>query len=306
MRAAVRFTSGPRRTVTSSGRWPVTCATASCTSRGTRTDSSETSGGVVLLVGLGVPVARRCVTPVGTGAGFAADCELASTTGALAVPRAPSGAGDAREGRVACVLEAVTTGLVDRSIAGRASFTAATGVAGRDDGGGVGDGATGSDACGDVVVVRRWVTGGADAVAGAAENGGVIDGGAVRGEGAVRDGVDGSSMRGMVTPAARVSRADTASSPGTSIVLGAVAPCRVGAADVEVDEVSVTLVLRAGAGVTSGEGFASVRGAGVALARTGDDGDCGAAGADGVPETGLGAAGRDAGAGSVALRRARA
>jgi len=178
MRAAVRFTSGPRRTVTSSGRCPVTCATASCTSRGTRTDSSETSGGVVLLVRLGVPVARRCVTPVGTGAGFAAECGLTSTTGALAVPRASRGVGDATEGRVAFVLEAVTTGLVDRSITGCASFTAATGVAGRDDGGDVGDGATGSDACDDVVVARRCVTGGADAVIGVAVDGDAIDGGA--------------------------------------------------------------------------------------------------------------------------------
>jgi len=235
----------------------------------------------VLLVGLGVTVARRCVTPVGTGAGFAADCELASTTGALAVPRASSGVGDAREGRVAFVLEAVTTGLVDRSITGCASLTPATGVAVRDDGGGVGDGATGSNACGDVVVARRWVTGGADAVTGVAEDGGAIDGGAVR------DGVGDSSMRGMVTPAALMSRADTASSPGTSNVLGAVAPCRVGAADVEVDGESVTLVLRDGAGVTSGDGLGSVRGEGVAPARTDDDGGCAA----GVLETGLGAAG---------------
>jgi hypothetical protein len=237
MRAAVRFTSGPRRTVTSSGRCPVTCATASCTSRGTRTDSSETSGGLALLVGLGVPEARRWVTPAGTGAGFAAECGLASTMGTPAVPRASSGAGDAREGRVAFVLEAVTTGLVARSITGCASFTAATGVAGHDDGGDVGVGATGLDACGDVVVARRWVTGGVEAATGVAVDGGEFDGGAAR------DGVGGSSMRGMVTPAARVSRADTASSPGTSNVLGAVAPCRVGAADVEVDGESVTLVL---------------------------------------------------------------
>ena len=294
MRAAVRFTSGPRRTVTSSGRCPVTCATASCTSRGTRTDSSETSGGVVLLVGLGVPVARRCVTPVGTGAGLAAECGLASTTGALTGPRASSGVGEATEGRVAFVLEAVTTGLIDRSMMGCASFTPATGVAVRDDGGGVGDGATGSDACGDVVVARRWVTGGADAVTGVAEDGGAVDGGAVDG-GAGRDGVGESSMRGMATPAARVSRADTASSPGTSNVLGAVAPCRVGVADVEVDGESVTLVFRDGAGVTSGDGLGSVRGEGVASARTDEDGDCAA----GVPEMGLGAA-EPGPAGSVA------
>ena len=40
MLAAVRLTSGPRRTVTSVGRWPVTSATASCTSRGTGMDLS--------------------------------------------------------------------------------------------------------------------------------------------------------------------------------------------------------------------------------------------------------------------------
>ena len=45
MRAAVRLTRGPRRTVTSAGRCPVTDATASCTSRGTRRDCSLNSGG---------------------------------------------------------------------------------------------------------------------------------------------------------------------------------------------------------------------------------------------------------------------
>ena len=60
MRAAVRLISGPRRTVTSAGRWPVTAATASCTSRGTRTDCSVTSGG-------GVGDAARGDSPEGRG-----------------------------------------------------------------------------------------------------------------------------------------------------------------------------------------------------------------------------------------------